>query len=668
MKLSLQHIQLIFLCFLMLVLCSSNSIAQEDVSKQNLKFSLEKGVERISETNSLKINFDDGNSWKLNLQETQVVTNDFVVQTASGLVIEKDQIPKTYSGKVDNEGGSRVYLTVTDSDILGYVAKDNNLYQIANNTDNGSLQYSMQKISKIEMTELVSISRMMGSCAKLVRINTFNSYRKYEEEGLNAAITIAHNISVVNAMPLYYEDYNAQAMTGLAFRIGEIYIDNIEIEDHLRPKINGSNGSPDRYFGRGGTGFDMLNDWIHDDSFDPNTTGFNNNNYDVVTIWDASTSGDCRTASGCAVGPELCDDHPYNLCKINLTDEAYLQAHEVAHNLGADDLDSGGTIMHSGIVSTVWDPVSVTEVDELVGGSCLDDYVPHLKAQTSIYLCDVGEEVCVELDSDIPINNGSWTISGSLTIQSQTATSICVSYEGGKTGNAYINFTYDCGGEEVVLTKNIYIGKPKPKITLNSIYDDASCVPAGVHIQVCIDDVPGAADIRWTLPGCNQQQQPGPDPIEGCWYNYDGNQKCITVYTGENSGHISVWASNPCGEGSTNRYINICQDDDNDDGDPDGPGGEGPRIRAVDEVADYNLYPNPVSDLLKIRFEENANNSLIEVQMFDLSGKQMMQINDIDLSGEGEFVIPMSNLIEGMYIIRLEDTNGAVQSKKFVKI
>ncbi len=70
------------------------------------------------------------------------------------------------------------------------------------------------------------------------------------------------------------------------------------------------------------------------------------------------------------------------------------------------------------------------------------------------------------------------------------------------------------------------------------------------------------------------------------------------------------------------------------------------------------VYPNPAKEYLYI----NAENIISEVTVYDIVGKLVMSI---DGSNRKIIQIDASDLKKGMYIIKLQDTNGNIVNKKF---
>ncbi len=75
-------------------------------------------------------------------------------------------------------------------------------------------------------------------------------------------------------------------------------------------------------------------------------------------------------------------------------------------------------------------------------------------------------------------------------------------------------------------------------------------------------------------------------------------------------------------------------------------------------TGDFAVYPNPVNNILKITNAEHIKSAAI----FDLHGKL---ISEISLSSTNE--IDVSNILTGIYILKIKDASGSDFSWKFIK-
>lgn len=70
------------------------------------------------------------------------------------------------------------------------------------------------------------------------------------------------------------------------------------------------------------------------------------------------------------------------------------------------------------------------------------------------------------------------------------------------------------------------------------------------------------------------------------------------------------------------------------------------------------VYPNPFKDKVTIR----VNKSTEEIKVFDVLGKQIIATNDTERLRK-----LMLKLRSGIYLLRITDTKGNVETKKIVK-
>ncbi len=96
---------------------------------------------------------------------------------------------------------------------------------------------------------------------------------------------------------------------------------------------------------------------------------------------------------------------------------------------------------------------------------------------------------------------------------------------------------------------------------------------------------------------------------------------------------------------------------------------EGTIINAIQNVVNnfnFNLFPNPVSNEVKVKLEERiSTNETMEVRIFDLLGKEVL-FTKIS-SHAAEFSIPIGHLKEGAYFLQLSK-DGEKSVERFVKV
>ncbi|WP_034061348.1 T9SS type A sorting domain-containing protein [Lacinutrix jangbogonensis] len=73
------------------------------------------------------------------------------------------------------------------------------------------------------------------------------------------------------------------------------------------------------------------------------------------------------------------------------------------------------------------------------------------------------------------------------------------------------------------------------------------------------------------------------------------------------------------------------------------------------EINEFKIYPNPVSNTLNIKMSQDFN----KAQVYNIQGQKVLESNTKTIN--------VSNLAAGLYLIQIEDTNGATQTKRFIK-
>jgi hypothetical protein len=87
---------------------------------------------------------------------------------------------------------------------------------------------------------------------------------------------------------------------------------------------------------------------------------------------------------------------------------------------------------------------------------------------------------------------------------------------------------------------------------------------------------------------------------------------------------------------------------------------------SVEDVGffNFNLFPNPVVNVVNIKFE-NIINDPIKIEIYDVVGKLIFK-NIEYLTDENKLSIDISNLNRGVYILKVYSEN-VVSLKKFIK-
>jgi PKD repeat protein len=88
-------------------------------------------------------------------------------------------------------------------------------------------------------------------------------------------------------------------------------------------------------------------------------------------------------------------------------------------------------------------------------------------------------------------------------------------------------------------------------------------------------------------------------------------------------------------------------------------------LKEVPEL-DFNIFPNPVRDLLKIELGNSVDGDL-SVEITDMKGMKSLEYHLPGSSFNHLIEIPVNNLPEGIYLLRIININQVCQGKKFIK-
>ncbi len=90
-------------------------------------------------------------------------------------------------------------------------------------------------------------------------------------------------------------------------------------------------------------------------------------------------------------------------------------------------------------------------------------------------------------------------------------------------------------------------------------------------------------------------------------------------------------------------------------------------INTVSTFADFNVYPNPVTDKLVISYNLGGN-SLAEVSIYDMIGQKVANISSMSFNtGQKQITYDASALAAGSYIVQLKTSTGLVRKQLIIK-
>lgn len=90
------------------------------------------------------------------------------------------------------------------------------------------------------------------------------------------------------------------------------------------------------------------------------------------------------------------------------------------------------------------------------------------------------------------------------------------------------------------------------------------------------------------------------------------------------------------------------------------------RNPAIELPASYSVYPNPVSDLVRVGYSGTVS-AIVRVYLTDITGKTIFRKHDIRMHPGSTFEFKISQMAPGTYMIHIEDDLGNVGSQKVTK-
>lgn len=138
--------------------------------------------------------------------------------------------------------------------------------------------------------------------------------------------------------------------------------------------------------------------------------------------------------------------------------------------------------------------------------------------------------------------------------------------------------------------------------------------------------------------------------------NYIFNSQYFSILYGTN-----LIAKNPISYIITTNGSNKSLLITNPDGDKAYYGNEKLFVQNFDAITFY-MYPNPVRD--KLFLSSNEKTGTLKLKIFNIEGKLLSTQN---LEFDKQASIDVSNLSTGIYFLNIEDGNGNVEVRKFIK-
>jgi hypothetical protein len=88
-------------------------------------------------------------------------------------------------------------------------------------------------------------------------------------------------------------------------------------------------------------------------------------------------------------------------------------------------------------------------------------------------------------------------------------------------------------------------------------------------------------------------------------------------------------------------------------------------LASFDAIMNFNVYPNPAKESLKLDFNINGTHD-IKVSIFNMLGQSVMEADWTNIQGTQHKELSINNLENGFYVVRFE-SNGKQITKSFIK-
>ncbi len=83
-------------------------------------------------------------------------------------------------------------------------------------------------------------------------------------------------------------------------------------------------------------------------------------------------------------------------------------------------------------------------------------------------------------------------------------------------------------------------------------------------------------------------------------------------------------------------------------------------VETFEAESTFSIAPNPASTVINIKFSTNLNNG--SIALYDMLGKQVLIK---DLNGNNEEILDVSNLTNGIYLLKIDSGNQS-QTKRVI--
>lgn len=332
----------------------------------------------------LELDLPGYTSFPIKMHEHDILSKDYKLVVGSPQGRQEFSRPDcmTYTGELTNQGGSAVYLTLTNDLIYGLLKgastswfieplqnfdkqANGNIYVIYDTKDvlpRTGLSCGITEVMTRRITNNTTArveGTAVGTC-KMVEVAIASDHTMFGRY-VTAAKVQQHNIAVMNTMVGLFSNAQIGAQY-LEFKINGQYVSTAEANNSYSPAYTGADAT---------LLLPRFMNWGEAGNF-----GFT---YDMGVVWttkDITDSGGGTGVIGLAYLEAVCSSYKYQILEDALgLDGAQLgalAAHETGHNFDAEHDAGSGFIMASSIGSpaaTEFSATSLSEMDAYINGS-----------------------------------------------------------------------------------------------------------------------------------------------------------------------------------------------------------------------------------------------------------------------------------------------------------
>ena len=226
-----------------------------------------------------------------------------------------------------------------------------------------------------------------------------------------------------------------------------------------------------------------------------------------------------------------------------------------------------------------------------------------------------------------PIQTGTsynWTAPAGANVFGQGNNSVNIQFSTMTTGQVCVVASNTCGtsAPRCVAVK----GAPNPPTDIIALPSSWCANTQGIELTANISNTTGSYTLDWGYPSA-----PVATYVAG-----GGNSNSLTLDWGTGNGVIAITASNACGSATkTYNATTNCR--------------ESEELTA----ANFNMYPNPASDVVNIEFWSDKDGMQKDLKVLDLSGRTVMVQKIQTISGRQSVQISLAQFAKGVYMIEL---------------